>query len=190
MTSLIRTCVAVEKGEALAQIELIRDVDMRPHWYVVYTLPRHEKVVANRLRDYEVETYLPLYCSVRDWNHRRVEIEVPLFPGYVFVKMSITNKVRVLAQPGVIRFVSFNGSATALPDDEVERLQSSLAAWRAEPYPFLAAGKQVLIKSGPFAGLVGRIVRRKGKMRLIVSLDFIQRAVQLEMDVAEAQLAS
>jgi len=171
-------------------MELIRDVDTRPHWYVVYTLPRHEKVIADRLSCQEVETYLPLYCSMRDWNHRRVEIEVPLFPGYVFVKMIITNKVRVLSQPGVIRLVSFNGSATALPDGEVERLQSSLAIWKAEPYPFLAAGKQVRIKSGPFAGLVGRIIRRKGKMRLIVSLDFIQRAVQLEMDAAEAQLAS
>ena len=186
----IRACVAVEEGGALAQIELIQNIDVRPRWYVAYILPRHEKVVADRLLDQGVETYLPLYCSVRDWNHRRVEIELPLFPGYVFVKMIITNRVRVLAQPGVVRLVGSNGSATALPDGEVERLQSSLAAWKAEPYPFLAAGKQVLIKSGPFAGLVGRIVRRKGKMRLIVSLDFIQRAVQLEMDVAEAQLAS
>lgn len=163
---------------------------MRPHWYVAYTLSRHEKVVADRLLDQGVETYLPLYCSVRDWNHRRVEVELPLFPGYVFVKMIITNRVRVLAQPGVIRLVSFNGSATALPDGEVERLRSSLMVWKAEPYPFLAAGKQVRIKSGPFAGLVGRIIRRKGRMRLIVSLDFIQRAIQLEMDAAEAQLAS
>ena len=190
VTEFIRTRVAVEKGEALAQIELIRDVDRRPHWYVAYTLPRHEKVVADRLLDQDVETYLPLYSSVRDWNHRRVEVELPLFPGYVFVKMIITNRVRVLAQPGVIRLVSFNGSATALPDGEVERLRSSLAVWKAEPYPFLAAGKQVRIKSGPFAGMVGRIIRRKGRMRLIVSLDFIQRAIQLEMDVAEAQLAS
>ena len=190
VTELIRTRVAVEKGEALAQIELIRDVDRRPHWYVAYTLPRHEKVVADRLLDQDVETYLPLHSSVRDWNHRRVEVELPLFPGYVFVKMIITNRVRVLAQPGVIRLVSFNGSATALPDGEVERLRSSLAVWKAEPYPFLAAGKQVRIKSGPFAGMVGRIIRRKGRMRLIVSLDFIQRAIQLEMDVAEAQLAS
>lgn len=157
---------------------------------MVYTLLRHEKAVADRLKDQGVETYLPLYSSIRDWNHRRVEVELPLFPGYVFVKMIITDRVRVLAHPGVIRLVGFNGSAVALPDGEVEKLRSSLAFWKAEPYPFLVAGKQVKIKSGPFAGLVGRIIRRKGKMRLIVSLDFIQRAILLEMDAAEAQLAS
>ncbi len=163
---------------------------MKPHWYVAYTLLRHEKVVADRLMDQDVETYLPLYSSVRDWNHRRVEVELPLFPGYVFVKMIITDRVRILAHPGVIRLVGFNGNAAALPDGEVEKLRDSLAYWKAEPYPFLVAGKQVRIKSGSFAGLAGRIIRRKGKMRLIVSLDFIQRAILLEMDAAEAQLAS
>lgn len=174
----------------MTQIEPIRGIDAKPHWYVAYTLLRHEKAVADRLKDQGVETYLPLYSSIRDWNHRRVEVELPLFPGYVFVKMIITDRVRVLAHPGVIRLVGFNGSAVALPDGEVEKLRSSLAFWKAEPYPFLVAGKQVKIKSGPFAGLVGRIIRRKGKMRLIVSLDFIQRAILLEMDAAEAQLAS
>ena len=188
--TLVSTQVAVEIGEALAQIDIMRNVDIRPHWYVAYTLPRHEKSVADRLINQNVETYLPLYSSVRTWNRRRVEVELPLFPGYVFVKMIITDRVRVLAHPGVIRLVGFNGNAVALPDGEVERLRSSLATWKAKPYPFLTAGKQVKIRSGPFVGLEGRIIRRKGRMRLIVSLELIQRAILLEMDAAEAQLAS
>jgi transcription antitermination factor NusG len=106
------------------------------------------------------------------------------------VKMIITDRVRVLAHPGVIRLVGFNGNAVALPDGEIERLRSSLATWKAEPYPFLTAGKQVTIKSGPFVGFQGRILRRRGKMRLIVSLELIQSAILLELDAAEAQLAS
>ena len=157
---------------------------------MVYTLPRHEKSIADRLTHQNVETYLPLYSSVRKWNRRSVEVELPLFPGYVFVKIVITDRVRVLAHPGVIRLVGFNGNAIAMPDGEVERLRSFLAVWKAEPYPFLTVGKQVRIKSGPFASLEGRIIRRKGKMRLIVSLELIQRAILLEMDAAEAQLAS
>src|ERR1700738_3274897 len=102
---------------------------MRPHWYVAYTLPRHEKAVADRLINQDVETYLPLYTSVREWNRRRVEVELPLFPGYVFVKMIITDRVRVLTHPGVIRLVGFNGTAAALTDGEVEMLRSSLAVW-------------------------------------------------------------
>jgi len=104
--------------------------------------------------------------------------------------MIITKRARVLAHPGVIRLVGFNGNAVALPDGEVERLRSSLATWKAAPYPFLNAGKQVKIRSGPFVGMEGRIIRRKGRMRLIVSLELIQRAILLEMDVAEAELAS
>ena len=177
-------------AKLLAQLDIMRNVDMRPHWYAAYTLPRHEKSVADRLRSQDVETYLPLYSLMRTWNRRRVEVELPLFPGYVFAKMIITDRVRVLAHPGVIRVVGFNGNAVALPDGEIERLRSSLATWKAEPYPFLTAGKQVKIKSGPFVGFQGRIIRRKGKMRLIVSLELIQSAILLEVDAAEAQLAS
>ena len=168
----------------------MRNVEMRPHWYAAYTLPRHEKSVADRLKSQDVDTYLPLYSLSRTWNRRRVELELPLFPGYVFVKMIITERVRVLAHPGVIRLVGFNGNAIALPDDEIERLRSSLATWKAEPYPYFTAGKQVKIKSGPFVGFQGRIIRRKGKMRLIISLELIQSAILLELDAAEAQLAS
>jgi transcription antitermination factor NusG len=167
----------------------MQNLGVRPHWYVAYTLPRHEKSIADRLIHQNVETYLPLYSSVRKWNRRLVEIELPLFPGYVFVKMVITDKVWVLSHPGVIRLVGFKGNAVALPDGEVERLRSLLVVWKAEPYPFLTAGKQIRVKSGPFANLEGRIVRRKGKMRLIVSLELIQRAILLEMDAFEAQLA-
>ncbi|WP_245632362.1 transcription termination/antitermination protein NusG [Edaphobacter aggregans] len=180
----------VERVGALTHLESIRASDLRPHWYAVYTLPRHEKSIADRLIQQDLETYLPLYSSLRQWNRRQAKVELPLFPGYVFVKLVVTERVRVLTHPGVVRLVGFNGNAVAIPDCEIERLRSLLAVWKAEPYPFLTVGKQIRIKSGPFASLEGRIIRRKGKMRLIVSLEFIQRAVLLEMDAAEAQLAS
>jgi transcription antitermination factor NusG len=162
----------------------------RRGWYVAYTLPRHEKVVADRLVEQRVESYLPLYPATRCWNRRRVEIDLPLFPGYVFVKMLLADRIRILSRPGIIRLVSFNGHPAVLPDEEIERLKASLSTWKATPYPFLTTGKQVLIRSGPFAGVRGRILRRKGKMRLIVTLELIQSAMLLELDAAEAQLAS
>jgi transcription antitermination factor NusG len=181
---------AVEIGEAAAQLCSVNNVDVSLRWYAAYTLPRHEKAVADRLSRQEVETYLPLYCAVHCWNQRRAKVELPLFPGYLFVKMIITDRVRILAQPGVIRLVSFNGKAAALPDDEVEKLRSTLAVCKAEPYPFLAVDKRVRIKSGPLAGLEGKILRRKGMMRLVVSIDLIQRAILLELDAADAQVTS
>jgi len=171
----------------VTQTATTRDFD-KPHWYVAYTLPRHEKSVADHLMYRDVETYLPLYASVRKWNRRYAEVELPLFPGYVFVKMVITDRVRVLTHPGVIRLIGFNGTSVAIPDGEIERLKSLLAIWKAEPYPYLSIGKRVRIKSGPFANLEGLVIRRKGKMRLVVSLESIQRSILLEMDAAEAQL--
>jgi transcription antitermination factor NusG len=169
--------------------EATKDPDERL-WYVAYTLPRHEKAVADRLSYQNLETYLPLYSSARLWNQRRVEVELPLFPGYVFVKLIHKERVRVLGRPGIIRFVGCNGKATPLPDGEVEQLRSSLAIWEAEPYPFLTPGKQVRIKSGPFAGLEGQIIRRKGKRRLVVSFELIQRAILVDIDAVDAQLVS
>src|SRR5438876_7912856 len=169
-------------------IDMVKNVD-RPRWYAAYTLPRHEKAVADRLINQNVESYLPLYSAVRCWHQRQIEVELPLFPGYVFVKMLLADRSRILSRPGIIRLVSFNGNPAVISDEEIESLQSSLVIWKAKPYPFLTAGKQVRIRSGPFAGLEGRILRRKGKMRLLVTLDFIQSAMLLELDAAEAQLA-
>ena len=162
----------------------------RPRWYVAYTLPRHEKAVANRLISQNVESYLPLYSAGHGWNHRRVEVELPLFPSYVFIRMLLSDRIRILSRPGIIRLLSVSGNLAVFPDQEMENLQTSLATWKATPYPFLTSGKKVRLKSGPFAGLEGTILRRKGKMRLVVTLDLIQRAILLELDAAEAQLAS
>jgi transcription antitermination factor NusG len=169
-------------------ISKIKNID-RPCWYAAYTMPRHEKVVADRLVEQEVESYLPLYPAMRCWNRRRVEVDLPLFPGYVFVRMLLADRSRILSRPGIIRMVSFNGHPAVLGDEEIGRLRASLTTWKATPFPFLTAGKQVRIRSGPFAGLQGRILRRKGKMRLVVTLELIQSAMLLELDAAEAQLA-
>jgi transcription antitermination factor NusG len=164
--------------------------ESRPHWYAAYIMPRHEKVVADQLSKRDIESYLPLYRTIHRWNGRRAEVDLPLFPGYVFVKTPIVNRVRVLEQPGVIRLVGVNGRATPLPDEEIEKLRTSLALCTAEPYPFLAVGKTVRIKSGPLAGFEGKILRRKGRMRLVVSVELIQRSILLELEAGDAQLVS
>ena len=164
--------------------------ETRPNWYAAYTRPRHEKNVAAQLGMREVETYLPLYRAIHNWNGRKAEVNLPLFPGYVFVKVPLTQRVRVLEQPGVVRLVGVNGKATPLPDDEIERLRMSLAFCKAEPYPFMVPGEKVRIRTGPMAGFEGKILRRKGKVRLVVSLDLIQRSIVLELDAGSARLAS
>jgi len=104
--------------------------------------------------------------------------------------MQITRKTRVLEHPGVVRLVGLNGKATPLADEDLEKLRTSLNACKAEPYPYLSAGRRIRIKSGSLLGVEGTIIRRKGAVRLVVQIDLIQRAVLLELDAVDAQLTA
>jgi transcription termination/antitermination protein NusG len=158
----------------------------KPHWYAAYTCANHEKRVVEQLGLRKVENFLPLYASVRRWKDRRVTLELPLFPGYVFVRMALRDRLQVQQVPGVARLVGFDGMPAALPDQEIEALRTSLgSAVRAEPHPYLSAGRRVRMKSGPLAGLEGVVVRRKKRVRFVVSMELIQRAVAVEVDEAD-----
>jgi transcription antitermination factor NusG len=157
-------------------------------WYAAYTCANHEKRVAEELVAREVEHFLPLYRSVRRWRDRRVELELPLFPGYVFVRLALRDRVRVLKIPSVVRLVGFGGSPTVLPDNEMDILRAGLSkSLRAEPHPFLAVGRRVRITGGPFAGLEGILKRKKTGLRMVVSLELIQRSVAVDVDAADVR---
>lgn len=158
-------------------------------WYIAYTLPKHEKVIAQRLNLEQIPTYVPLYSETRTWRNRRVRLELPLLPCYIFVKMLIESKARLLSAPGVVRLLTAGGTAVIFPDEEMDSLQSSLMKWSARPYPFHDAGKRIRLKSGPFAGLEGTILRRNGKRKLIVTLDLINSSMSLDLDVTDAHLS-
>jgi len=159
---------------------------LEPHWFAAYTCAQHEKRVAAESGMREVEHFLPLYSSVRRWKDRRVQLESPLFPGYVFVRLALRDRLRVLQIPSVVRLVGFNSQPTALPDTEIEIMRSGLSqSLRAEPHPFLAVGRRVRITGGPFAGLEGVLKRKKNSLRVVVSLSLIQRSVAVDVDVAD-----
>ena len=159
---------------------------VEPHWYAAYTCANHEKRVAADLGARNVENFLPLYSSVRRWKDRRVKLQLPLFPGYVFVRLPLCERLRLLQIPSVVRLVSFNGLPAALPDEEMEVLRSGLCRdLHAVPHPFLTVGRRVRITGGPFAGLEGILRRQKSHLRVVVSLEMIQRSVAVDIDVAE-----
>jgi transcription antitermination factor NusG len=162
-----------------------------PRWYAAHTCANHEKRVAEQLGVREVEHFLPLYASVRRWKDRRVTLDLPLFPGYVFVRMALRDRLQVQQLPGVARLVSFNGAPKALPESEIEALRTTLEAGiRAEPHPFLTVGRRVRIKTGPLAGMEGVLLRRKGNLRLVISIDLIQRSVAVDADAADVEAVS
>jgi transcription antitermination factor NusG len=165
-------------------------VVVQPHWYAIYSCANHEKRVATELHARTVEHFLPLYRSVRRWKDRRVTLDLPLFPGYVFVRLALRDRLRVLQIPSVVRLVGFNGLPTALPDIEMEIMRSGLSErLRVEPHPFLTVGRRVRITGGPFAGLEGVMKKTKGNLRAVVSLDLIQRSIAVDVDAADVMPA-
>lgn len=161
-----------------------------PLWYAAYTCAHHEKRVAEQLTNRQVEHFLPLYNSVRRWKDRRVTLPMPLFPGYIFVRIDLRDRLRVLEIPSVARLVGFNGSPTPLPDGDIEKLRGGLAAGlHAEPYHYLQAGRRVRVTSGPLEGLEGVLIRRKNLSQFIVSLELIQRSVCLQIDSVNLESA-
>jgi transcription antitermination factor NusG len=174
----------------LGEASLLSTAHHEPHWYAAYTSANHEKRVAAQLSVRQVEYFLPLYVSVRRWKDRRVTLRLPLFPGYVFVRMALRDRLRAMEIPGVARLVGFGGKPAALPEEEIVALRNSLATGvQAEPHPFLAIGRKVRVKCGPMAGLQGILTKRKNRARLVVSVELIQRAIAVEMDEADVEAA-
>lgn len=172
-------------GPAIAHSLLLAAL-AEPHWYAVYTCANHEKTVAAEVNARGVEHFLPLFTSVRRWKDRRVSLELPLFPGYLFVRFALRDRMRVVQIPSVVRLVGFNGLPTALPDSEIEILRSGLSKnLRMEPHPFLTVGRRVRVTAGPFAGLTGVLKRKKSGFRVVVSLQLIQRSVVVDVDAAD-----
>jgi transcription antitermination factor NusG len=159
---------------------------MMPQWCVAYTSANHEKRVTEQLVNRSVEHFLPLYESTRRWKDRRVKLQLPLFPGYVFVRLSLCDRLRVLQVPGVARLVGFNGQLAVLADQEIEALRNSLVAnLRVEPHRYLTVGHRVRIARGILAGVEGILIRKKNALRVVLSIELIMRSVSVEIDASD-----
>ncbi len=157
-------------------------------WFAAYTTPRHEKAVVRQLNVRRVESFLPLYTSIRRWkNGCRVAVERPLFPGYVFVHVQRRHSVKVLQVPGVVSIVGSGRELSALPSQEIESLRAGLPQRCFEPHPCMAVGDKVRITDGPLAGMAGVLVRKKNSVRVVLTLDLIMQSVAVEIGMDEIE---
>ena len=162
-----------------------------PLWYAAHTHANHEKHVAEQLAQKSVEHFLPLYQTVRRWKDRMVQLQRPLFPGYIFVRLALHDRLHVLRVPGVAKLVGFNGTPSALPQGEIDSLRTSLATGvHAEPHPYLTVGCRMRVKSGPLLGMEGILVRKKNRERFVLSLDLIVRSVAVDVDGVDLDCVS
>jgi transcription antitermination factor NusG len=165
------------------------DPFVQPKWFAVYTTSRHEKRVAQHLTQREIEYYLPLYKAERKWSDgSRVTLDLPLFPGYLFVRIKRTERVRVLDVPGALAVVGGTGrEPLALPDESIDALRTGMHLRRAQPHPLLTVGQKARICSGALMGMEGVVMRLKNSFRVVLTFEHIQRSIAVEVDGSDLE---
>lgn len=160
------------------------DQALNRHWFAVYATCRHEKRIAQHCAQREIECFLPLYRTQRRWKDRpTVTLDLPLFPGYLFVRIDRPKRVTVLQVPGVLSIIGGMGNQfNPLPELEIKALRNGLDPLRAEPHPLLLTGQRVRICKGALAGIEGIVVRKKNNLRVVLTLDLIMQSISLEVD--------
>jgi transcription antitermination factor NusG len=159
--------------------------DATEQWYALLTRSRHEKVVADRLRDRGFTTFLPLAREIRRWSDRKKVISSPLFSGYVFVKTLPTSeaRVRVLRIDGVVQFVGVRGEGTPIPEQQIDAVRILLAEnLQYSLHPFLKTGQRVRVRGGALDGIEGIFVARGGERALFVSVDAVERSLVVRIE--------
>lgn len=152
-------------------------------WFAVRVRSNHERVVAAYLRNHDYEEFSPSYKTERRWSDRKKEIDQFLFPGYVFCRLDPAARLPVLKAPGVVDLVGFGKVPAPIPDSEIEAIRRMVqSGLLVMPWPFLELGNRVLIERGPLAGVEGILDEVKGKCRLIVSVNLLQRSVSAEVE--------
>lgn len=151
-------------------------------WYAVFTVPQNEKSAARHLSQRDVESFLPTYQTLRKWkNRQRVQLVLPLFPSYLFVRIGKRERGKVLGSPGVLRIVGTNREPVPVPEDTIEFLRSDLCARKIEPYHELVVGQRVRIRNGAMSGLQGILVRRNNNCRFVLTVNLINQHAAVEI---------
>lgn len=155
-------------------------------WYAGYTSSRHEKRVAEHFDQRGVEHFLPLYETIHRWSNGRHRVQLPLFPSYIFVRIALQERMRVLEVPGFVRLVGFNSLPHPLPEADINKMKEALnKGVLAEPYPYLTVGTRVEIWNGPMQGMTGVLLRRQNRCRVVISVDLIMRSMAVEVEASD-----
>jgi len=159
-----------------------------PNWYAVYTRPRNEKKVYEKLLEKKVETFLPLIKRTRQWKDRKKKVDMPLFNSYLFVRIDYKDRFSVLQTNGIVKIVNFNGVPAVVPDWQIESLRRMITfPERIRLENYMRPGELVKVINGPFEGMLGTIRHLKGQDRLVISIDGILQSVSVDIDLADVK---
>jgi transcription antitermination factor NusG len=155
-----------------------------PQWFALRTRSRHEKRVAAQTAEKGICTFLPMPSEEHRWSDRRKLVQVPLFPGYVFVQIDASAEARmaVLRTSGVVGFVGVQGRGVPIADKQIEDIRLLLEQGVSfTAYPFLNVGERVRIRGGCLDGVEGVLVARNADRSLVVSVELIQKSIAVRI---------
>jgi transcription antitermination factor NusG len=156
---------------------------IRHPWYAIRVRSRFERAVSVALSGKGFEEFLPLYQSRRTWSDRKKDLDLPLFPGYIFCRFDVEVRLPILTTPGVVSVVGAGKTPVAISDVEIDAIQTMIrSGLHLQPWPQLVVGSRVVIEMGPLKGLEGVAMDIKKKYRLFVSVPMLQRSVSVEID--------
>jgi transcription antitermination factor NusG len=152
----------------------------QPHWYAIRTRSRHEKKVADEVREKGIVSFLPLVTRLHNWSDRRKKVDLPLFPGYVFVHTFSTpeSRLSILRTSGVAGFVGSQGYGTPIPEKQIDDIRLIVEnGVPFEAYPYLHINERVRIRGGALDGVEGTLTAKNADHSLVVSIELIQRSI-------------
>lgn len=151
-------------------------------WHTLYTMPNCERKVEGALRKIGIESFLPMHEVIRHWSDRKKRMRVPLFPNYIFTRVSNIDRFKVLGQHGVIRFVSTGKNPDVILEHEIEFIRKALVNNPLVHHLSFKRGETVRVIKGPFAGSEGTLEELKGHSRLVISLPSVSSALSIQID--------
>lgn len=153
------------------------------HWYALTTRNRHEKKVHERLIQKQVNTYLPLYETIKHWSDRKKRVTEPLFSCYLFVNITLKDRMSVLQTDGAVRLVTFNNVPVPIPPEQIDAIRIMMQEkLKIQHESFLTIGQHVEVMHGPLKGMRGILIQKKGQSRFVIAIDGIRQAISVEID--------
>lgn len=160
-------------------------------WYAVQTRSNFEKRTTHELHCRGVDAFLPALTELRQWKGRKKTIEMPLFKGYLFVRLTENLDARwtVLKSAGVVRILGRGSDAEPVPEFEIEAIRQMLhAGVPLTPHHYLREGVRVRVRHGALKGVEGIYLRSRNSARLVISIDLLSQSVFTEIDADNAEV--
>jgi transcription antitermination factor NusG len=156
---------------------------MTKQWFALQVHTGRERWIGSYLAGCDFEQLVLLQKEIRQWSDRRMRIETPIFPGYVFCRFELQQRAAILATPGVLRVLGNGRTPVPIADEEIAALQMlEKAEYPLQRCPYLREGDFMRIQSGSLSGLTGRVIKVKKGCRIVVSVTLLQRSVAVELD--------